>query len=229
MRMRTASTLVLLPLILPVSTPALAVHNDSQIWTTAAVNVKLSDKWRLSNELTGRFSDNRNGLYDLEDDLLLGYQLSKKVGIWAGYVHDPQYSGGDFTIMEHRFREQVTFAKIAQIAAGSIDARLRIEQRWRNGKEGTGWRFRPFVKYSHPFKAGGKTALVISHEGFWNFNITSFQAKGGFERMRNLIAISTPITKNLNAEIGYLNQFTVVRGGPDTMDHIVSINLSLSP
>jgi len=130
--------------------------------------------------------------------------------------------------MEHRFREQVTFAKIARIAGGSIDARLRFEQRWRNGKDGTGWRFRPFVKYTHPFKPGGKTALVISHEGFWNFNTTSFQAKSGFERMRNLIAISTPITKNVNAEIGYLNQYTIVRGGEETMDHIASINLSLS-
>jgi len=226
--MRSASTLLFLALIPSLSTPALAVQNDSQVWTTAAVNVKLSNRWRLSNELTGRFSNNRNGLYDLEDDLLLGYQLSKKVGIWAGYVHDPQYSGGDFTVMEHRFREQATFAKVAQIAGGTIDARLRFEQRWRNGKNGTGWRFRPFVKYTHPFKPGGKTALVISHEGFWNFNTTSFQAKGGFERMRNLIAISTPIIKNVNAEIGYLNQYTIVRGDEDTMDHIASINLSLS-
>lgn len=226
--MRSAWTLVPMSLILPLSAPAFAVQNDSQIWTTAAVNVKLSDQWRLSNELTGRFSDNRNGLYDLEDDLLLGYQLSKKVGIWAGYVHDPQYSGGDFTIMEHRFREQVAFAKVAQIAGGSIDARLRFEQRWREGKDGTGWRFRPFAKYSHPLKPGSRTALVISHEGFWNFNTTSFQAKGGFERMRNLIAISTPITRNMNAEIGYLNQYTIVSGGRDTMDHVASINLSLS-
>jgi hypothetical protein len=32
----------------------------------------------------------------------------------------------------------------------------------------------------------------------------------------------------MNAEIGYLNQYTIVSGGPDTMDHILSINLSLS-
>lgn len=226
--MRVAAALALLSPILALSAPARAAQNDSQIWTTGVVNVKLSDKWRLSNEVTARFSDNRNGLYDLEDDLFLGYHLNKKVGIWAGYVHDPQYSSGDFSIMEHRFREQVTFAHVAEIVGGSIDARLRFEQRWRNGKDGIGWRFRPFLKYSHPFRLGGKTALVISHEGFWNFNTTSFQAKSGFERMRNLIAISTPIAKNVNAEIGYLNQYTIVRGAPDTMDHIASIDLSLS-
>lgn len=228
MWMRSTASLVLLSLILPVSAPAQAVQNDSQIWTTGVVKVKLSEKWRLSDELTARFSSNRNGLYDLENDFLFGYQLNRKFGIWAGYVHDPQYSGADLSGIEHRFREQVTFARIAQVVGGSIDARLRFEQRWRDGNDGVGWRFRPFVEYRHPFKPGRKTALVITHEGFWNFNTTSIQGKSGFERMRNLIGISTPITDNMNAEIGYLNQYTVVRGGRNTMDNIASINLDLS-
>ena len=29
--------------------------------------------------------------------------------LWAGYTHNPQYAAGDFTMMEHRAREQVTF------------------------------------------------------------------------------------------------------------------------
>ena len=47
-------------------------------------------------------------------------------------------------------------------------------------------------------------------------------------RMRNLIAISTPLSKRITAEIGYLNQHGFVRGGPDTSDHVASISLSLS-
>jgi hypothetical protein len=46
--------------------------------------------------------------------------------------------------------------------------------------------------------------------------------------VRNLIAISTPLTKTLRAEIGYLNQHGFVRGGEDTCDHVASISLSLS-
>jgi hypothetical protein len=141
MRVRSASTLVILSLILPLPVPAIAVQNDSQVWTTAAVNVKLSDKWRLSNELTGRFSDNRNGLYDLEDDLLSAISYKKvrrpamcTIPIFRGRLH---HHGT-------RFREQATFAKVARIAAvrlthGSGSSSVA------DGKDGTGW-LSTFVK-----------------------------------------------------------------------------------
>ena len=214
--------------LLPLATPAHAVTDDAQIWTTLAVNVKLSDKWRLSNELVGRFSDNRNGLYEIEDDLLLGYQINKTVGVWAGYVHDPQYSEGHFSVMERRAREQVVFSKIAKLAGGTIDTRARFEQRWRDGKDGTAWRFRPWIRWTLPIANGGRTNLVVSHESFISFNKTSFQGETGYNRMRNLIAISTPLTKRVNAEIGYLNQYSTVHHGPDTMDHVASVTLSVS-
>src|SRR4051794_33990328 len=83
-----------------------SASSDSQFWVTTGATVSLSDSWRLSEEFTARFSDNRNGLYDVEANTLLGYRVSKKVTMWAGYTHDPQYSGGDFTTMEHRAREQ---------------------------------------------------------------------------------------------------------------------------
>src|SRR4051812_9567535 len=99
--------------------------SDSQLWTNGVVNVKLSDRWRLSEEMTGRFSDNRNGLYEIESNTLLGYRLNKVVTLWAGYTHNPQYSAGDFAVMEHRAREQVTFDGFAQLGKGKLSGRLR--------------------------------------------------------------------------------------------------------
>jgi hypothetical protein len=210
------------------SAPAYAAEEDSQLWGTLNATIKLSDRFRLSEEATARFSDNRNGLYEIEVNSLLGYKLSDKVTAWAGYTHNPQYAGGDFTVMEHRLREQVTVDNIAQIGRGKVNARLRAEQRWRNGVDGTGWRVRPYLKYSLPLKKGGKTALVLSHESFLNLNSTPFQKQTGYDRMRNLIGISTPLGKAVTAEVGYLNQYGVVRGGPDRMDHAASITLSAS-
>ena len=77
--------------------------------------------------------------------------------MWAGYAHDPNYSAGHFKIMEHRFREQVTFDHLVDIAGGRISGRLRLEQRWREGIGGTGWRVRPFLRYTLPFHKGGRT------------------------------------------------------------------------
>src|SRR6202008_4082605 len=120
-------------------------HEDEQVWTTANVNLKLSDKWRLQQEFIGRFSDNRNGLYEIESVTLLGYRITKDLTFAAGYVHNPQYAGGDFTVMEHRAREQITFENVGRLGPGKLSARMRMEQRWRDH---VGWRARPYVKYS---------------------------------------------------------------------------------
>ena len=208
-----------------IATPASAKADD-QIWGTANLTAELSGHWRLSEELTTRFSDNRNGLYEVEANTLLGYRLNKVVTAWAGYTHDPQYLAGDFTVMEHRAREQVTFDSVARLGAGKLNARLRLEQRWRDGVAGTGWRARPYLKYSLPIS--GKTALNLSSEPFLNINTTSFQRKSGLERVRNLISVSTPLLKGITGEAGYMNQHGFVSGGPDTSDHIAYFALSLS-
>jgi len=207
------------------ASPASAA-SDNQVWGNLNVSVKLSDRWRLSDEGTIRFSDNRNGLYEVEANTLLGYRLDKVMTVWAGYTHNPQYSSGDFTVMEHRAREQVTFDGFAKIGTGKLNGRLRFEQRWREHVDGTGWRVRPYLKYSVPI--AGKTALNLSSEPFFNLNTTPFQRRTGLDRVRNLITISTPLTKSLSGEAGYMNQHGFVRGGPDTSDNIAYFGLAVS-
>jgi hypothetical protein len=207
-------------------TGSASAASDDQIWTTASVSVKLDDRWRVSQELVGRFSDRRDGLYEIESNTMLGYKLNKVVTLWAGYTHDPQYSGGDFTVLEHRIREQVSFDGFAELGGGKLSGRVRMEQRWRDGVDGTGWRMRPYIKWSVPVK--GKVALNLSNETFVNLNHTPFQARTGIDRMRNLATISAPLTKTLTGEVGYMNQHGFVRNGPDTSDNIAYFALSLS-
>lgn len=209
-----------------IAAPGQAATSDSQVWANGSVTAKLSEHWRLQEELTGRFSDNRNGLYEIESNTLLGYRLNKMITVWAGYTHDPQYSGGDFTVMEHRAREQVTFDGLARIGTGKLSARLRLEERWREGVDGTGWRLRPYLKYSLPIL--GKTAINVSTEPFFNLNTAAFQRQSGLDRVRNLVTVSTPLTKNLTGEAGYMNQHGFVRDGPDTSDNVAYFGLSLS-
>jgi hypothetical protein len=63
---------------------------------------------------------------------------------------------------------------------------------------------------------------------FVNLKNTAFQRTDGLDRMRNLIAINTPVAKNLTLEAGYLNQYGFVRNGEDNVDHAVSASMSLS-
>ena len=209
-----------------VSQPAHAATSDSQLWTNGVLNVKLSDRWRLQEEMTARFSDKRDGLYEVESNTLLGYRLNKIVTVWAGYTHNPQYSGGDFTVMEHRAREQVTFDGFAKLGPGKLNGRLRLEQRWRQNIDGTGWRVRPYLKFSVPIAR--KTALNLSTEPFLDLNRTAFQKQSGLDRVRNLITLSTPLTKTISGEAGYMNQHGFVRGAPDTSDNVAYFGLAVS-
>jgi len=211
--------------IAAIPTSALA-SEDGQVWIAGSATIKLNDAWRLSEDMSARFSDDRNGLYQLQSATLLHYRLGKKVTVAGGYVHSPQYSDGDRIALERRAREQVTVDDIGRIGAGKISARLRMEQRWRDNADGTAWRIRPYVKYALPLV--GKTSLVLSNETFLNLNTTAFQQQDGLDRMRNLIAINTPLLKNFTAEVGYLNQYGFVRGGEDASDHVASLSLTAS-
>ena len=212
---------------LAATTPAVATE-DSQIWTNEALTLKLSDTLRLSEEITQRFSKKKHGLYEVEANTLLGYKLNAWMTVWAGYTHNPQYSRGHFTTMEHRFREQITFDKIAKIGPGMLSARVRTEQRWRSNADGTGWRARPFVRYTIPFRNGGASGITFTSEPFFNLNTTRFQTKPGLDRIRNTIALTTPIAKHLTGEFGYMNQHIFLANKPDESDNVAWISISAS-
>jgi hypothetical protein len=211
-----------------IAAPSIAHADDFQQWLQAGAKVNLSDKVVLSDEIVGRFSDDRDGLYEIENSLLLGYKIGKKSALWAGYVHDPNYDGGSFTVMERRAREQLTVDDFATIGKVSLSGRFRLEQRWRDGASGTGWRTRPYLKLALPLGDKGSPSLNFTEEAFINLNNTAFQSKDGLERLRTAASISLPLSKVLKLEAGYLNQHRFVTNAPDTDDHVVTASLGFS-
>ena len=205
-----------------------AAQDDFQQWLTASARLDLADTIAVQNETVARFSDDRGGLYEIENSTLLGYKFSKKLVVWAGYVHNPQYAAGDFTIMEHRAREQVTVDNFATIGPASLSARLRLEQRWRDGIDGTGWRLRPYVKLGIPLGGTSAPTLNLTTETFINLTTTAFQSTSGLDRARSAIALSFPVSTVVRIEAGYLNQHRFVRNGPDSDDHVLTASLGLA-
>lgn len=210
-------------LALAAATPALA--DDTQAWGTVTLNAGFGGAVRASSETTLRTSDAK-GFYELEQSLMLGYKANKQVTLWLGYVLNPQHNHGSLTDTEHRFRQQVSFDNVAALGPVKVSGRLRMEERWRDSRPGTGWRLRPQVKLSLPLH--GKTNLNVTHESFINLNTTAFQRVAGYERWRAGVAISTPLAKNISMEAGYINQHTFVRGGADTDDHVATLGLTAS-
>ena len=206
------------------ATPAAASTNDTQYWQTLSANVKLNDEFQVTGEAIFRSSD-RKGFYEIENSYLVGYKASKHVVLWAGYVFNPLYDHGDFTTREHRARQQISLEKY-KLGNVALSGRLRAEQRWREGADGTGWRLRPYVKASLPIANEGKTQLVVTNEAFINLNTTSFQKTDGWDRTRSFVGINRAISKKVAIEGGYMLQHGYVRNGPDTNDHVLTVTLS---
>lgn len=75
-------TLKLLPALMALALPSMAhATEDDQLWTGVSATVKLSDKWRFSQEVIARFSEDRDGLYEVEMNSLLGYKVTKNVTV----------------------------------------------------------------------------------------------------------------------------------------------------
>ncbi len=203
----------------------MAMDDDQELWLRASASGKISERWQAGLETVLRFSDDEGGLYEAEYGGSLGYEIRKGVTFAAGYLYVPDYADGRVTDREHRLRQQLSFP-LGTVAGGRLNGRFRIEERLVEGADDLGVRLRPNVGWSLPLRRGGKTALVLSHESFINLNGTDWGQRGGYERMRNLVAISTPVAKGISAEIGYLNQYNV--RGRDRQDHVASVSLSYS-
>lgn len=218
---RPALLLSALTLGSALATPAFA--SDTQYWQTLLATAKLDDNVVLSNETVFRSSDAR-GFYEIENNLMVGYKFNKHITAYLGYTGDPLYSHGSYTTMENRFRQQVNFDNVLMIGKAKVSGRLRLEERWRDGFAGTAWRLRPYVKIGVPLAK--KLTLNLSNETFIDLNTNTFQKVGGVERMRNAIMLSTPLSKHVNFDFGYLEQHGFVRNGADTNDHVLNLQLS---
>jgi len=221
--MRNAIPVLAMVFVLAAPAPALA--DDNQAWETLQIQGGLGGAWKVSNETVLRGGDAK-GFYEIENNLMVGRRIDKHVTAWLGYTLDPNYSHGDLTVTEHRIREQVSFDNVAKLGPVTLSGRIRLEERFRDGVAGTGWRLRPYVKASLPL--AGKVRLSLAHESFINLNTTAFQKVDGYDRMRNSLMIGVPLNKRFAFDIGYLNQHGFVRNAPDTNDHALMTQLTYS-
>ena len=184
--------------------PSIAEADDGQVWLSANARGPIAGRVELGVETIERFGrDGEGGLYESENVAMLGFRFDRAT-LAAGYVRDIAYHGAGATI-EQRARQDFSVDHLATIGGLVIGARLRAEERWRDGSSGTGVRIRPFVRLTLPVT--GKLNLLASHESFVNLGGGAGQ-RGGYDRARDFFGVGVPMTKRVRVEIGYLNQWT---------------------
>lgn len=209
-----------------IASPAAA--SDPQGWLTADASVRLGPKVSANLSAIGRFGDAADGLYETEFGGGLGYDLGGGWTATVGYVRVAGYDHGSTTHVEDRPSEQIGF-RLFRLGGASVGGRVRLEQRFRNTGDGTGWRLRPQVKLTLPLRPGSSTALVVSHESFLQLNRTDWGQLAGYSRMRNAVGLRTALLPHVAIEANYLNQHDFgLHGAPDTSANVGVLGLSLS-
>ncbi len=193
--------------------------SDTHYWASSSVSVKLNDKFVLTNDSSVRSSDAK-GFYQAINHFMVGYKADKHITLTLGYTADFEHSHDTFTTTENRFRQQIASDQLLMIGRAKLSGKVRLEERWRDGFAGTGWRMVPGARLAIPL--GKKLMLNLSEDVFFDLNTTGFQKTPGLDRTRNAVALGMPLAKHFTLELGYMEQHGFVPAAEDTDDHVMT-------
>ena len=198
--------------------------SDFQFWNAGVLTGPVNADSRLLLWFDGhaRFRDDAG---DLGVSIIrpgIGYRLTDRLNLWLGYARVTSHLEGP-NVGEDRIWQQATFP-VARFLGGTLSARTRIEQRFRNTGSDTGHRYRQFLRWSHRFD-GRDISLVLWDEVFVGLNDTDWGQTDGFDQNRFFIGPAFHIADKVRFEIGYLNNH-VGRGPLESQtNHNLSVAL----
>lgn len=213
---------------------ALAEDQDFGAWFALAGQGQLGSaqdaRWRWWLDTHFRTFEDSDGFDTSIVRPGLGYDLGKATTLWIGYgwIHNDPPARSD--VDEHRLWQQLTWGtKLGERKRLDLYVRTRLEQRWLEGGDDTGWRFRQFLRIVRPLAPGSRWSLRVWDELFLPLNDTDWGARAGFGQNRAFAGLGATLDRErkYTLEFGYLNQF-INRRDTDLMNHIVSLQLLLS-
>lgn len=208
------------------ASPAYAQNEDGQIWTSTSVDIALGGDFTLGTEFVARFSDDADGVSELQFAGDLEWESPGGATLSGGYSYVPRYNQGVQLTREHRTRQSVSVG-LGNVLGGEIEGRARLEQRWRNDGDDVMLRLRGRLTWTRPVGPSG-LAVRLQHESFAHLNATDWGGDARFDRVRNSLMLRRKFGDNVTGEIGYLNQWGFVSGGPDQVIHAANLGLSFS-
>lgn len=211
-----------------VSTAAEDTVEDFRVWgvvtatgSLAPLNPDLS-RWKWWLEGQARTREDASEMDQAFIRTALGYALKDNLSLWLGYGHFFPYPVTGDANDENRIFQQLLWSTGTSL--GKFTSRTRLEQRFFDKNDDTGWRLREMLKLSHPL--AGPLNLVIADEVFINLNDTDFGAESGFDQNRAFAGFNYAFSKQWNTEFGYLNQYIDRATGSDNMNHILLFSLN---
>jgi hypothetical protein len=134
----------------------------------------------------------------------VGYSLSDRATIWAGYTWLPTQNVGRSYVSQQDVWP--AFRYVLPSSIGTFTFRTMFESNFLNGND---VRFRPrqMLRFMHPLEFEPHLSLITWDEFFVRVNSTRFGGQSGFDQNRAFAGLGWTFNKSFRAEAGYLNRY----------------------
>jgi hypothetical protein len=190
--------------ILIFTTPARAqIAVDSQLWLQAVATVNLSDDWRLHLEEQPRWDDDATQQFQVITRLAVGRRVTTRMSLWAGHAWVHKMRDGQ-TVLENRLWQQL-LTTLPGAGGWAPTLRVRTEQRFQDGWDGTSHRVRVMGRGARALGAESPWSAVIWGESFFAFNDTDGGPPKGWDQHRLFGGVNHRFGPRANLDAGYLH------------------------
>jgi Protein of unknown function (DUF2490) len=209
------------------ATPAAAqTITDGRVWYTLTFQGRpaAASRWRWNGDVILRSRDGLDALDVLTLRAVLVHDVTPRLTLGGGYTNAHTYLAAGGSRLEHRPFAHLSWTHPS--GAGSLSMRTRFEARISDVNDGTAWRVRHQMRYSHPLAAGSHLSWIGWDEFFLHVNTTALYGRG-FDQNRAFAGVGIATIPKLRLEMGYLNQF-VRSSTPRRLNHILSASTTVT-
>lgn len=179
------------------------------------------EKTRIWLEGQSRWDDDWQHWYQGMARAAIGYQLTDRATIWAGYTFLPTQNLGKASVAQQD--AWPAFRYVLPTEFGTLTLRTMFETNFLPGNHGD-VRFRPrqMIRFAHPFQFEPRLSFITWDEFFVRVNSTPVGGQSGFDQNRAFAGLGWNFAPNVRAELGYMNQYLDdAKHINNTMHHLI--------
>ncbi|GAB6142067.1 hypothetical protein JCM14076_27960 [Methylosoma difficile] len=183
---------------------------DSGSWLQAVGEGSLKvldpslEKGRIWLEGQSRFNNDFDHWYQGMVRTAVGYSLSDRATIWAGYTWLPTQNIGKDLVSQQDVWP--AFRYVMPTSMGTLSFRTMVESNFIQGSE-VRVRPRQMIKLIHPLDVEPRLSLIAWDEFFVRINSTQYGGQSGFDQNRAFAGLGWTFNKSVRGELGYMNQY----------------------
>lgn len=184
------------------------------------------EKGRIWLEGQSRWDNDWNHWYQGMARAALGYSLSERATIWAGYTWLPTQNVGKGYIAQQDVWP--AFRYVLPTSLGTLTLRTMLESNFLNGDQ-VRVRPRQMIRFLHPMEFEPRLSLIGWDEFFIRLNDTKWGGQSGFDQNRAFAGFGWTFNPSFRTELGYLNQYIEDNTHTNaTMHHLIMASLFIN-